>query len=75
LRIPAGTIGLSGGQGTIYTIPAPGGWRLIGRTPLRIVNTTGGPFVAIQPGDQLRFVPVSAREFTEIPPRFIGELL
>lgn len=75
VRIPAGTIALAGFQGTIYTIPAPGGWRLIGRTPLQVINPKGDPFVAIQPGDQLRFKPISEREFERTPSVFVGELL
>lgn len=75
VRIAEGTIALAGLQGTIYTIPAPGGWRLIGRTPLKIVNPKGDPFVAIDPGDQLRFAPITPEEFAATPPVFIGELL
>lgn len=75
VKIAAGTIALAGHQGTIYTIPAPGGWRLIGRTPLQIINPKGDPFVAIDPGDQLRFVPITPEEFDATPNVFIGELL
>lgn len=75
VRIAEGTIALAGHQGTIYTIPAPGGWRLIGRTPLKIINPQGNPFVAIDPGDQLRFKPITPEEFARTPPVFIGELL
>lgn len=74
VRIPVGTVAVSGHQGTFYTIPSPGGWRCIGRTPLRIVDPDGDRFVAIEPGDGLRFHPVSEREFTETPARFIGEV-
>lgn len=75
VRIAEGTIALAGHQGTIYTIPAPGGWRLIGRTPLKIINPAGDPFVAIDPGDQLRFRPITPEEFAATPNVFIGELL
>lgn len=75
VRIAPGSIALSGHQGTIYTIPAPGGWRLIGRTPLRIIDPTGDSFVAIEPGDSLRFRPISEREYAQTQPVFIGELL
>ncbi len=75
VRIAAGTIALAGFQGTIYTIPAPGGWRLIGRTPLQVINPAGDPFVAIQPGDQLRFRPISEEEYASTPAAFIGDLL
>ena len=75
VRIAEGTIALAGHQGTIYTIPAPGGWRLIGRTPLKIINPRGNPFVAIDPGDQLRFKPITPDELARTPAVFIGELL
>jgi KipI family sensor histidine kinase inhibitor len=74
-RIPAGTIAVSGQQGTIYTINAPGGWRLLGRTPLRIVNNQSGPFTAIRPGDLIKYQPISRREYEETPQSFIGEVL
>lgn len=75
IRIAEGTVALSGFQGTIYTVEAPGGWRLIGRTPIRIVNQGHDNFVAIDPGDTLRFDPISEREFENTPPDFIGDLL
>lgn len=75
VRIPAGSVALSGHQGTIYTIPAPGGWRLIGTTPVQMNNPSGEPFVALTPGDKLRFVPISEHEFHRTEPLFIGELL
>ncbi|SDT04455.1 sensor histidine kinase inhibitor, KipI family [Brevibacterium sandarakinum] len=75
VKIPAGSVAVSGHQGTIYTIPAPGGWRLIGTTPLRMNNPSGQPFVALTPGDTLRFVPISVDEFHRTEPVFIGELL
>lgn len=75
VRIPAGSVALSGHQGTIYTIPAPGGWRLIGTTPVQMNNPSGEPFVALRPGDTLRFTPISEAEFHRTEPVFIGELL
>lgn len=75
VRIPAGSVALSGHQGTIYTIPAPGGWRLIGTTPVQMNNPSGEPFVALRPGDKLRFVPISEAEFHRSETVFIGELL
>lgn len=73
--IPAGSIALAGHKGTIYTINAPGGWRLIGRTPLRIVNASGTPFTVIGPGDVIAYTPISANEYLSTSPIFIGDLL
>lgn len=72
IRIPAGSLAVAGHQGTFYTIPAPGGWRLIGRTPLRLIAPERPEFVAIQPGDVLRFRPISAAEFAATEPEFVG---
>lgn len=75
VRIPAGTIALSGSQGTVYTVPAPGGWRLIGTTPVQMNNLSGQPFVALSPGDYLRFRPITPDEYYRTPPVFVGDLL
>jgi len=56
-RVPAGSVALSGVQGVIYPVAAPGGWQLIGRTPLRFVDPTRWPHVPYRPGDRFRFVP------------------
>lgn len=73
VRIPAGTVAVAGMQGTIYTVQAPGGWRLIGRTPLRIVDPARESFVAIEAGDELEFLPLSEEEFRSAPARFVGD--
>ena len=75
VRIAPGSIAVAGLQGTIYTVEAPGGWRLLGRTPLRIINAKGSPFTAIKPGDYVKFRPISEAEFARTVPQFIGETL
>lgn len=75
VRIPAGTVALSGTQGTIYTVEAPGGWRLIGRTPVRIIRQGSDDFVSIRPGDTLRFSPLSEAEFAAFTPVDVAELI
>ncbi|SDZ01977.1 sensor histidine kinase inhibitor, KipI family [Amycolatopsis xylanica] len=57
--VPAGSVAVSGTQAVIYPVVSPGGWRLIGRTPLRLVDTSRDPMVPYRPGDRFRFVPVS----------------
>src|ERR1700694_24949 len=57
LRVPAGSIGIAGRQTGIYAVESPGGWNLIGRTPLRLFHPTADPPVRFKPGDRLRFVP------------------
>jgi inhibitor of KinA len=59
-RIPAGSVGIAGQQTGIYPVESPGGWRLVGRTPLRLFDPdprARRPFL-LAAGDGLRFVPV-----------------
>lgn len=62
LRVPAGSVAVSGHQGVIYPIDTPGGWRLVGRTPLTVIDIAKDPHVGYVPGDFIQFVPVSADE-------------
>ncbi|GAB6101421.1 5-oxoprolinase subunit PxpB [Thermococcus atlanticus] len=66
LKVPAGSVGIAGKQTGIYPMESPGGWRLIGRTPLRLFMPEKDPPTLLQPGDYIRFVPVSEEEFREI---------
>ncbi|MBI2846418.1 MAG: 5-oxoprolinase subunit PxpB [Chloroflexi bacterium] len=65
-KIPAGSVGIAGNQTGIYSIDSPGGWRLIGRTPLKLFDPTKDPPVAIEAGNLLRFVKIDEKEFLEI---------
>jgi allophanate hydrolase subunit 1 len=64
--VPAGSVGIAGHQTGIYPTDSPGGWRLIGRTPVRLFDTARTPPVLFEAGDYVRFVPVSARESADI---------
>jgi len=64
--VPAGSVGIAGHQTGIYPTDSPGGWRLIGRTPVRLFDASRTPPVLFEAGDYLRFMPVSARESAEI---------
>jgi KipI family sensor histidine kinase inhibitor len=57
-QVPAGSIGIAGSQAGIYPLASPGGWRLIGRTPLRLFDPEASPPPLVRMGDRLRFVPV-----------------
>jgi KipI family sensor histidine kinase inhibitor len=61
-RVPAGSVAIVGKQTAIYPSESPGGWQLLGRTPLRIVDVPNGIF-PIRVGDRLRFTPIGADEF------------
>jgi inhibitor of KinA len=62
LRVEPGSVGLTGRQTGIYPLPRPGGWNLIGQTPLELVNVEDGYF-PLRAGDQVRFQPIDAEEF------------
>jgi KipI family sensor histidine kinase inhibitor len=66
LKVPAGSVGIAGKQTGIYPLESPGGWRLIGRTPLRLFNPSKEPPTLLQPGDRVKFVPIDEEEFEEL---------
>jgi KipI family sensor histidine kinase inhibitor len=57
-RVPAGSVGIGGAQTGVYPNDGPGGWRLIGRTPLALFDAQREPASLLLPGDRVRFVPV-----------------
>ncbi len=64
--IPAGSVGIAERQTGVYPIESPGGWQLIGQTPVRLFDPSKQPPVIAEPGDYIRFVPVSAEEYRRI---------
>lgn len=65
VRITPGSVGLSGRQSMIYPVPSPGGWRLIGRTPLRLFDLTEAEIVPYRTGDRIRFAEIAADEWDD----------
>lgn len=65
-RIEGGSVGIGGGQTGIYPAAGPGGWHLIGRTPLTIFDPALDPPALLAPGDRLRFVPIAASDFVAL---------
>lgn len=67
LTTPAGTISIGGAQTAITSVAVPSGWHLIGRTPLRIFDPDGDaygrPVFLLNPGDSVRFEPISAADW------------
>jgi len=61
--IPAGSVGIAGRQTGIYSLPTPGGWQLIGRTPSSLFDPQRKPPSLLQAGDQVRFVPISPEAY------------
>lgn len=58
IMIPAGSVGIADMQTGIYPVDSPGGWQLIGRTPLRLFDPHRDPPSLIAAGDKIRFVPL-----------------
>jgi len=62
-RVPAGSVGIAGQQTGIYPIESPGGWRIIGRTPLALFDPYRDPPALLAAGDRVRFLPISEAEY------------
>ena len=66
-EIPAGSVGIAETQTGVYPIASPGGWRLIGRTPVRLFVPLREPPVLVNAGDYVRFTPIqSVEEYAEL---------
>src|SRR3954453_12485887 len=68
LRVEAGSVGLTGRQTGIYTEPRPGGWALIGQTPLLLVDVATGYF-PLRTGDRVRFRRIDDRDYERLAGR------
>ena len=60
--IPAGSAGIAESQTGVYPLDSPGGWQLIGRTPLKLFDVDRDPPSLIAAGDRVRFVPLGSEE-------------
>jgi inhibitor of KinA len=65
-KVSAGSVGIAGRQTAVYPFATPGGWRLIGRTPLAMFRSNRKPIELVSMGDQVRFRPISREEFREL---------
>ena len=59
-KIPAGSVGIGGGQTGIYALESPGGWQIIGQTPTLLFDKKTLPPTFIKPLDKVRFYPISS---------------
>jgi inhibitor of KinA len=66
VKVPAGSVGIAGTQTGIYPIASPGGWQLIGRTPLRIFDPASAHPFLFATGDSVQFAAIHAEEFHAI---------
>lgn len=63
LVVPAGSVGIAGAQTGVYPLESPGGWQLIGRTPIRLFRPEADSVSLLQAGDRVRFTAIGAAEF------------
>lgn len=65
-RVAAGSVGIAERQTAAYPVVSPGGWNLIGRTPAKLFDRERDGYSLMQPGDTVRFAPVSHAEFVNL---------
>lgn len=65
-KVPQGAVGIGGDQTGIYSIESPGGWQIIGRTPLTFFDPEKTPPVSVNLGDTVKFDPISEKEFNRM---------
>lgn len=66
MAVPPGSVGIGGEQTGIYPMTTPGGWNLIGRTPLRVFRPEQNPPVLLAAGDQVKFSAITPAEFAKL---------
>lgn len=65
-KVPAGSVGIAGNQTGVYPFETPGGWRLLGRTPVSMFRTDCDGLSLLSIGDCVRFVPIAREQFAEL---------
>ena len=65
-RVPAGSVGIAGNQTGVYPFATPGGWRLIGRTPLKMFRAGRDGLSLVSIGDHVRFTPIPHEQFAAL---------
>lgn len=65
-RVPAGSVGVAGEMTGVYPLASPGGWRLIGRTPMRLFNPAAADPFLFAPGDEIKFTPTDETTFARM---------
>lgn len=66
MMIPAGSVGIGGSQTGIYPLDSPGGWQLLGRTPVKTYDPDREEPILFEAGDYIRFIPIDESEFFRI---------
>lgn len=71
-KVPAGSVGIAGKQTGIYSLDSPGGWNIIGRTPLTLFHPFADPPTLLKAGMRIRFEPVGMNEWEELKRKHCG---
>jgi KipI family sensor histidine kinase inhibitor len=66
IKISAGSVGIGGSQTGIYPLDSPGGWQLMGMTPVKTYDPSRDTPILVEAGDYIRFVPIDEAEFQRI---------
>jgi inhibitor of KinA len=66
VKIPAGSVGIAGGQTGVYPIDSPGGWRIIGRTPVKLFDMDRRDPALLKASQYIKFEPISRDDFFQI---------
>ena len=64
-KVAPGSVAVAGRQAVICPMPSPGGWPLLGRTPVRVLDLHSDPITAYRPGDTFRFRPIEPQQWDE----------
>jgi KipI family sensor histidine kinase inhibitor len=78
-RVPAGSVAIGGSQTGVYPLATPGGWQVIGRTPLVLFDPKAEPPALLALGDRVHFTPITRKRFEQVAarmrrPAFLGDL-
>ncbi|HUF19238.1 MAG TPA: 5-oxoprolinase subunit PxpB [Burkholderiales bacterium] len=65
-QVPAGSVAVANAYTAVYPLNLPGGWHLLGRTPLTLFDPNRDPPALLSAGDRVRFVPIDAAEFARL---------
>jgi inhibitor of KinA len=63
--VPAGSVGIADQQTGIYSLDSPGGWRVIGRTPVKLFDLSREEPLLLGAGDRVLFLPITEKEFED----------
>ena len=69
VKVPAGSVAIGGTQCCVYSVESPGGFWLLGRTPVRLYDPDAAEPILLRPGDRVRFRPIVRRQFDDVAMR------